>query len=200
MIVSQRGGATSRHDEWLDERTTGNRVNRIALLAGGALAFATAAVMFGLRAAGKGEAGGFIGPGSLLGDLNLTLELLLVAGLTAGMVLARRGRIEAHRVNQTIWALVNAALVVCVMVPSLHNAKLGSLADLAHWSAALPWLHAAAGALTLLGALWLVLQMNDLLPQRWRVSWWKNLMRLTLAGYWLVALLGITLYVQWYVG
>jgi len=175
-------------------------MRKIALLAGGAFAFATAALVLGLRAAGKAESGGFFGPGSLAADLNLTLEVALVLGLTAGMLFARRGRIETHRVNQTIWALVNAALVICVMVPSLAHAKLARLADLAHWSAALPWLHAAIGALTLAGALWLVLQMNDVLSERWHVTWWKRLMRLTLAGYWIVALLGIALYFQFYVG
>jgi hypothetical protein len=175
-------------------------MRRIALLAGGAFAFATAALMLGLRAAGKAESGGFFGPGPLAADVNLTLEVALVLGLTAGMVFARRGRIETHRVNQTIWALVNTALAACVMVPSLAHAKLASFADLARWSSALPWLHAAIGALTLAGALWLVLQMNDVLPARWHIAWWKRLMRLTLAGYWTVALLGIALYFQWYVG
>jgi len=175
-------------------------VRTIALLAGGALAFLAAAVFFALRAAGKASVGGFLGPGSLLADLNLTLEVLLVLGLTAGMLLARRGRIEAHRVNQTIWALINVALVAAAMVPSLKNAKVGKLGDLAHWSAALPWLHAALGSLTVAAAVWLVLQMNDILPARVHVSWWKTLMRLTLAGYWIVALLGIAIYYQWNVG
>lgn len=172
----------------------------IALLAGGALAFLVAAVFFALRAAGKANVGGFLGPGSLLADLNLVLELLLVLGLTAGMLLARRGKIEAHRANQTIWALVNVALVVAVMIPSLKNAKLARLADLAHWSTALPWLHAAVAALTVVAALWLVLQMNDILPARVHVPWWKTLMRATLAGYWIVAVLGIAIYYQWNVG
>lgn len=48
--------------------------------------------------------------------------------------------------------------------------------------------------------LWLVLQMNDILPQRWHIRGWKTLLRLTLAGYWIVALLGIGLYVVWNVG
>ena len=174
-----------------------DRVRTIALLAGGAFAFLTAAVFFALRAAGKASASGFLGPGSLLSDLNLVLQLLLVLGLTAGMLLARRGRIEAHRVNQTIWALVNVALVAAVMVPSMQNAKIGKLADLAHWSAALPWLHATIGLLTVAAALWLVLQMNDILPARWHVARWKTLMRFTLAGYWTVAVLGLAIYYQW---
>ena len=78
-------------------------MRRAALLAGGALAIAIVTSVLGLRAAGKADAGGFIGPASLLSDINLTLEILLVLGLTFGMALARSGRIEAHRFNQTIW-------------------------------------------------------------------------------------------------
>jgi len=175
-------------------------VRKLALLAGGIAALAIVAIVVSLRATGKAETGGFLGPGSLASDLNLTLEILLVLGLTAGFAFARSGRIEAHRVNQTVWVLVNAALVVCIMIPSLHNAKLQSLADLAKVSTALPWVHAALGIVTLLSGLWLVLQMNDVLPQRWHIPRWKTLMRLTLTGYWLVALLGIGIYYFWNVG
>ena len=175
-------------------------MRRAALLAGGALAIAIVASVLGLRAAGKADAGGFIGPASLLSDINLTLEILLVLGLTFGMALARSGRIEAHRFNQTIWVLVNAALVLCIMIPSLQNARLGSFADLATVSTGLPLLHTAVGVLTLAAGLWLVLQMNDVLPQRWHMARWKTLMRLTLTGYWLVALLGIGIYYAWNVG
>jgi hypothetical protein len=48
--------------------------------------------------------------------------------------------------------------------------------------------------------LWLVLQMNDILPRRLHITGWKNLMRLTLAAYWVVALLGLAIYKFWYVG
>ncbi|HEX9277676.1 MAG TPA: hypothetical protein VGA51_14925 [Casimicrobiaceae bacterium] len=175
-------------------------MRRIALLAGAALALAIVAFVLGLRAAGKADAGGFLGPASLLSDLNLTLEILLVLGLTFGMALARSGRIEAHRLNQTSWVLVNAALVLCVMIPSLQNAKPKSLADFAKLSTGLPLLHAALGVLTLAAGLWLVLQINDVLPPRWHTAKWKTLMRLTLTGYWLVALLGIGIYYAWNVG
>jgi len=175
-------------------------VRRTALLAGGALGLAIVALVLGLRAAGKADTSGFLGPASLLSDLNLTLEILLLLGLAFGVALARSGRIEAHRVNQTSWVLVNAALVLCIMVPSLQNAKPRSLADLATLSIGLPLLHAALGTLTLAAGLWLVLQMNDVLPRRWHTSKWKTLMRLTLTGYWLVALLGIGIYYVWNIG
>jgi len=72
--------------------------------------------------------------------------------------------------------------------------------DLATLSIGLPLLHAALGVLTLAAGLWLILQMNDVLPQRWHTAKWKTLMRLTLTGYWLVALLGIGIYYLWNVG
>jgi hypothetical protein len=173
-------------------------MRKFAVLAGCAGAATTAAVVLGLVAAGKADKGGFIGPGRLNADINLVLELLLVLGLTFGFYLARKGNIEAHRINQTIWVLVNAALVACIMVGSLLGFKLNSLADLADPGIGLTWLHALIGTLTLAAGLWLVLQMNDILPQRFHITWWKNLMRLTVAGYWAVAVLGFATYYFWY--
>jgi hypothetical protein len=175
-------------------------VRKLALLAGVVAALAIVAIVASLRATGKADAGGFLGPASLASDLNLTLEVLLVLGLTAGFAIARSGRIEAHRVNQTVWVLVNAALVACIMIPSLQHATLQSLADLTRLPTLLPWIHAALGLVTLICGLWLVLQMNDVMPQRWHIARWKTLMRLTLTGYWLVALLGVGIYYFWNVG
>ncbi len=114
--------------------------------------------------------------------------------------LARTGKIEAHRVNQTIWVLVNAALVAFIMVSSLQDVAVRSIADLADTRYWVTWLHALIGTATVGAGLWLVLQMNDILPQRLHVKGWKHLMRLTLAGYWAVALLGFATYYFWYVG
>jgi len=132
-------------------------MRKIALLSGGALALAVAVIVVGQRALGKSEALGFFDPGALLADINLTLEILLVLGLTCGMFLARRGNIEAHRLNQTTWVLVNLALVASIMLLSLKNAKFKSLADLVQLHILVPWLHALIGALTVISGLWLVL-------------------------------------------
>lgn len=171
-----------------------------AILTGGAVAAAVAAVVLGIKAAGKQGDPGFLGPGVLIGDLNLVLEILLVLGLTFGFLLARRRKIEAHRVNQTTWVLINAVLVAFIMVSSLQDEKLGSIADVADTRLWVTWLHALIGTFTVAAGLWLVLQMNDILPRRFHVRWWKNLMRLTLAGYWTVALLGFVVYYFWYIG
>jgi hypothetical protein len=86
----------------------GGGVKKTALFAGLVLAAAAAALVLALRAGGKADAPGFFGAGTLLADINIVLELLLVGGLTFGMMLAKSGNIAAHRVNQSAWVMVNA--------------------------------------------------------------------------------------------
>jgi hypothetical protein len=174
-------------------------VNKRAIIIGIVAFAATAVLVLAVKASGKADGGGFLGRGTLLADVNLALELLLVAGLTFGMFLARSGNIEAHRANQTAWVLVNAALVAMIMASSIAGFKIGSVAALLNVGNAITVLHALAGIFTLLAGSWLVLQMNYLLPERFHVRRWKGLMRLTLAGYWAVAIGGIVTYYYWYV-
>jgi CDGSH-type Zn-finger protein/uncharacterized membrane protein YozB (DUF420 family) len=173
-------------------------VKRFSLVVGGLLIAGAAAAILGLEAVGKGSAPGFLGKTMLIGDLNFVLEVLLVAGLTFGSWLAKRGNIGAHRYNQTVFVLLNALLVALIMAGGMENAALESAADLAKVHIWVPWLHAAIGAATVASGLWLVLQMNGLLPARLHVRGWKTMMKLTLAGYWLVALLGLAIYYLWF--
>jgi len=173
-------------------------VRRLSFILGGLLVAGAAAALLAIEAAGKSSAPGFLGPGGLIPDLNLALELLLVGGLTFGYWLAKRGNIAAHRYNQTIWVLVNAVLVALIMARGMENAALEAASDLAKPHLLVPWLHAALGTATVAAGLWLVLQMNGVLPQRLHVRGWKTLMRVTLAGYWAVALLGLGIYYLWF--
>ena len=61
------------------------------------------------------------------------------------------------------------------------------------------WLHAALGTLTAASGLWIVLQMNNVLPRGLHVAGWKNLMRAAFAGYWATGLLGFLTYYFWYI-
>ena len=174
-------------------------LKRYSIVAGTLLVAGVAATVVAIETAGKGSSAGLFGPNTLIPDVNLLLQLLLVAGLTFGYWLARRGNIEAHRCNQTVWVLLNAVLVALIMLQSMENAAIESASDLAKMHIWLPWLHAALGAATVACGLWLVLQMNDILPRPLHVRGWKTLMRVTLAGYWLVALSGLALYYVWFV-
>ena len=173
-------------------------VKRFSLVFGGLLVAGAAAAIFVIEASGKWTAKGFIGPAELIPDLNLTLELLLVAGLTFGYWLAKRGNIAAHRYNQTVWVLLNTVLVALIMARGMENAAFESAAEFSQIHIWVPWLHATVGAATVASGLWLVLQMNGLLPKRLHVRGWKTMMRVTLWGYWVVALLGLTIYYLWF--
>lgn len=174
-------------------------MRRFSFICGSLLIAVIAAAILGIEAAGnKLSIVKLTRSGSLLPELNVALEILLVAGLTFGARLAKRGNIAAHGYNQTIWVLLNSVLVVLIMAGGMENAMVQSPADLAMVSNWVPWLHAAMGAATVIAGLWLVLQMNGLLPQRFHVRGWKTLMRLTLAGYWAVALTGMALYYVWF--
>jgi CDGSH-type Zn-finger protein/uncharacterized membrane protein YozB (DUF420 family) len=172
-------------------------VKRFSLLVGALLIGGAAAAVIAIKAADKATAPA-LGPAGLLYDLNVVLNILLVAGLTFGYWLAKRGNIAGHRYNQTIWMLLNAVLVALIMVWGLADVTPKAVSDLAKPHVLVPWVHAALGSATIACGLWLVLQMNGLLPQRLHVRGWKTLMRVTLAGYWLVALLGLVIYYLWF--
>ena len=164
------------------------------VMVGGSLAW-----IAGIWLSGLAGSRGFFGIGPLIADANLILELFLVAGVSYGFVLARRGNIDAHQVNQTTWVILNLGLIALVMAGSMQDVRIARSADLADWRIGVTWLHAAAGTLTALAGLWIVLQMNEVLPKGLRVSGWKKLMRATLAGYWVTALLGFATYFFWYI-
>jgi len=165
-----------------------------AVMVGGALAWVAGIWMSGLEGSR-----GFFGAGPLIADANLILEIFLVAGITYGFLLARRGSIDAHQVNQTTWVVLNLGLIAMIMAGSMQDVKIAKTADLADWRVGVTWLHALVGTLTAAAGLWIVLQMNNVLPAGLHVAGWKNLMRATLAGYWLTALLGFGTYYFWYI-
>jgi len=175
----------------------GNR--RSAIVTAAVMVVGSLAWVIGIDLADMEGKAGFFGPGPLIADANLILELILVAGLSYGFLLARRGSIDAHQVNQTTWVILNTGLIVLVMAGSMQDVKISSPGDLADWRVGVSWLHAGIGTLTALAGMWIVLQMNDVLPRILHVSWWKNLMRAALAGYWLTALLGFATYYFWYI-
>ncbi|HMG60462.1 MAG TPA: hypothetical protein VK583_12080, partial [Burkholderiales bacterium] len=96
--------------------------------------------------------------------------------------------------RQSAKAAAFAIFTSCIE-PAMTSAKAAAFAD---WRIAVTWLHAASGTLTALTGLWIVLQMNNVLPRSLHVAAWKNLMRAAFAGYWLTALLGFATYYFWY--
>jgi len=175
----------------------GNR--RSAIITAAVMIAGSLAWIAGISLSGLEASRGFFGAGPLIADANLILEVFLVAGITYGFLLARRGDIEAHQINQTTWVVLNIGLIALVMAGSMQDVRIIRTEDLADWRIAVTWLHAALGTLTALTGLWIALQMNNVLPRGLHVAAWKNLMRAAFAGYWATGLLGFLTYYFWYI-
>ncbi len=144
---------------------------------------------------------GFLGTRArLFADLNLAAQYILLAGLSLGVVLVRRGHVTAHQYMQTSMVLLNLVLAWFIMINSFSRNVVPGLPEILQTAYGLvAGLHAAVGGLAILCGTYLILRMNRILPARLRISGWKNLMRATFGLYWLAGLLGLGLYWVWYI-
>ncbi|HKW35596.1 MAG TPA: hypothetical protein VJN92_21485 [Candidatus Acidoferrum sp.] len=137
----------------------------------------------------------------LAADIVLLLEIAMGAGLLAGAWLARVKRYRQHAWCQSVIVFLNFVVITVSMVPSLRMQVLPRIpAKLTKPYVALATAHATLGAITELGALYILLAAGTrLLPQRLRIARYKLWMRTVLALWGLVLLLGVATYARWYV-
>jgi uncharacterized membrane protein YozB (DUF420 family) len=136
---------------------------------------------------------------SLFSDLNLIAQILLLLGLGVGAYFARKGNLSAHKYLQTGMVLFSIVLTCFIMIPAFVKYTLPEIPDnLPIDYNLVSTIHGVMGLVAIGCGVYLLLQMNALIPIGWRVSWWKSLMRLTFALYWLVGLLGLATYYLWY--
>ncbi len=144
---------------------------------------------------------GFLGTSaSFEADLVLVLEACMGIGLVAGAFLARRRRYRAHAWVQSTIVLVNLALVVVTMVPSLRVQILPAAPAKwvrPHYLVAIA--HGTLGALVQSAGLYVLLSAGtSLLPPSLRLTRYKPWMRALLVSWWIVLLLGLATYLRWY--
>ena len=131
-------------------------------------------------------------------DINLIAQLLLLAGLLAGFVLARRKRFAQHANVQTAMVLLNLGLIALFMVPSFFGYVIASQ-SVGDRVAQLMVGHGVLGIITEVVALYLILLMRTrLIPKRFRLDNFKLAMRSTLALWSVLVLLGIGIYAERY--
>ena len=129
-------------------------------------------------------------------DINLAAQLLLLAGLLVGFSLARRKRFDRHANVQTAMVLLNLVLIAAVMVPSFYAYVIagGTTTGLV---SQLMIGHGILGIITQVFALYLVLRMRTkLIPEQLRLRNIKLAMRVTLAVWTVLVLLGLGIYVE----
>jgi plastocyanin len=131
-------------------------------------------------------------------DINLVAQVFILAGLLVGFYLARQKRFAQHANVQTALVLVNVFLIASVMVPSLTNYVIASGTTTGR-VAQLMMAHGALGLVVEIVALYLILRMRTtLIPKRFRLSNIKLAMRVTLALWFALVLLGFGIYAERY--
>ncbi len=149
---------------------------------------------------------GFLGTGaSMLADLTLIAYILiLLPAMLVGFFFARRKWFEPHhKMTMTTITLVNWVLIIALMIGSYSQGVLPNLANnLSNPVFLLPTLHLITGALAQIIATYLVIRMwfEDQLPNWFKIQNIKRAMRFTLVCWLITVLLGISIYVTWYVG
>jgi plastocyanin/uncharacterized membrane protein YozB (DUF420 family) len=146
---------------------------------------------------------GFLGTGATFrADLNLVVQLSMGLALLVGMFLAKRKKFRAHKYCQSSVMLLNLVMIFLIMAPSFHKQVEpqvpGGLKE-AYYLA--PYTHAILGSIAEVLGLYIVLvAATNLLPRRLRFKRYKPWMRIELALWWIVVLIGVSTYFIWYVG
>lgn len=131
-------------------------------------------------------------------DINLLAQVLILAGLLVGFFLARKKRFDHHANVQTAMVLVNLFLIASIMVPSFTNYVVASGTTTGR-VAQLMMVHGGLGLVVEIVALYLILRMRtSLIPKRFRLGNIKLAMRITLALWFALVVLGFGIYAERY--
>lgn len=146
---------------------------------------------------------GFLGTSAnWAADMTLLVSALVAILLNVGVVLAVRGQYKAHRWFQTSAATLNAILVVWLMILPFFDfvAPPDNPADLPLSALLTTRIHATIGFAALIFGVFVVLRANKLMPKALRFNNYKLFMRISYLLYMLATLIGLFVYITWFVG
>ena len=134
-------------------------------------------------------------------DITLLLQIVMGGSLIAGVFLARAKRFVMHGICQSTVLLLNLLLIALVMWPSFSFQVLPGLPKhFARLHYSVPALHGILGGMAeLLGLYILLVAGTKIVPKAWRFRRWKLWMRVELALWLFVLLVGVGTYLIWYV-
>lgn len=144
---------------------------------------------------------GFLGTGgNLATDSALVLMVFVGILFTVGFWLARRGRYEIHKWVQTAGGSISLALVLWLMLLPYRDFVLPGLperlGDSFYW---LTTIHALVGLIALPFGLFVILRGHNLVPRILRFDDYKPFMRWAYGLFMAAILLGIGVYIVWFV-
>jgi hypothetical protein len=134
----------------------------------------------------------------LVADVNLLVQVTLLAVLTLGALQARRGRPDTHQWLMTGAVIVNAAAIILVMNPSFFRALPSTLRNPGSLRSMLIWPHMIIGALAELLGVYIAIRTRVEIsgPVGWRRA--IPTMAITWLLWVLAAAVGVGLYVVSY--
>ena len=144
---------------------------------------------------------GFLGTAAnWAADFTLMMMILFAALLTIGVVFAVKKKYDTHRWVQTSAVILNIIFVLWMMVlpyrdfiaPGIPQ----QLSETFYW---LTTLHALVGAVAFVLGVFVVLRANGLMIKALQFNNYKLVMRISYTLYILTVLLGIAVYVVWFV-
>lgn len=149
------------------------------------------------------HAPGFLGTSAnFAADMTLLLSGLVAALLTLGLVFAVRHQYTAHRWLQTSGVVLNAVLVLWMMVLPYRDfvAPPDNPAMLPLSAIATTRIHAAVGVTALLFGVFVMLRGNGLMIKPLQFSNYRVFMRVSYILYMTATLIGLFVYITWFVG
>lgn len=145
---------------------------------------------------------GFLGTSAnFAADMTLTISLGVALLFTVGFLLARARRYTAHRWVQTTAASLNAILVGWMMILPFRDFVLpGIPGHLDERFYAITTIHGLVGAAALIFGVFVVLRGNELVPASLKFRDYKRFMRVAYGLYMAATLIGVLVYLTWFVG
>ncbi|MDX1417163.1 MAG: hypothetical protein R3293_23355 [Candidatus Promineifilaceae bacterium] len=144
---------------------------------------------------------GFLGTSAnWAADMTLLLSVLVALIFTVGAVMAVWGRYSIHRLLQTTGAITNAVLVIWMMILPFRDFVAPGIPQRLNESFYyVTTLHAAVGITALVFGLFVTLRGNGLMIKPLQFNNYKLFMRISYALYMLATLIGIWVYLTWFV-
>lgn len=135
---------------------------------------------------------------TLVADVNLILQVAILAILSIGVFQAKTRKFQVHHTLMTVAVVANAALIVAVMNPSFFRILPFALRNPGAERPTVLWPHMLLGAVAELLGVYIVLATNmgtAGTPYKRSFKW---LMRITFFLWLLALIVGIVLYFVWY--
>ena len=136
---------------------------------------------------------------TLFADINLILQVILLAMLVFAAWEARRGKVGRHHGIMTAAVVINAAAIVAVMNPAFFRVLPFAVRNPGAPGPTVMWPHVALGAVAELLGAYVVIRLR-LDPMRVsRLGTLKSVMIATFALWTAALLMGIAVYYVWHV-